>query len=360
MRSTSPRFASRVLLTLLYAVVILIYIGYFVFILQYSHAAVDYETFMAIGSRFRAGAPVWTENSYYPMPYVLVFALFSALPHTLSIVLWHGAPVIAALYIARWNLWPLLFAPLLAHVLGGQTAFFGLVGLYLYRQHMDNWRGGIGLALLLMKPQLAVFPVLWAGAQWVIHVRQQRLLPRQPLAFLLLALLIYVPGFFLIPDWMSQWLAQPRGLFERALAGLVPRSLYVLLGGISTGAFWLLLVGIAAVLFVGVWLALRRRLTFDSFMLWSFIVNPLLHDYDLIQMIPLLDNRRLRLTAILASLPLWWVIPFAYTNDSSWFLVTLIAPAVLLVYLRQARVAPPEQRTPDSGKSQFLTYSPEA
>jgi hypothetical protein len=77
-------------------------------------------------------------------------------------------------------------------------------------------------------------------------------------------------------------------------------------------------------------------------------------------MIPLLDNRRLRLTAIIASLPLWWVIPFAYTNDSSWFVVTLIAPAVLLLYLRQARVAPPEHRTPDSGKSEFLTYSPEA
>src|SRR5687767_3016154 len=109
MRFTSRSLATRTLLILLYTVVILLYVGYIVFILQYSHAAVDYETFMGIGSRFRTGEPVWTENSYYPLPYVLVFALFSALPHPLSIVLWHVTPVIAALYIARWKPWVLLY-----------------------------------------------------------------------------------------------------------------------------------------------------------------------------------------------------------------------------------------------------------
>lgn len=101
------------------------------FVIGNGRGGVDYETFMEIGARFNAGEPIWTENSYYPLPYVLVFAFFSALPRELSVLLWHLIPVIAALVIARWRLSILLFAPLFAHMVGGQTAVFAMIGLAL-------------------------------------------------------------------------------------------------------------------------------------------------------------------------------------------------------------------------------------
>ena len=59
-------------------------------------------------------------------------------------------------------------------------------------------------------------------------MRRQRRIPRQSLAFGIGALVIFVPGFLIIPNWVQQWLAQPRPLFERAMAGIVPRSLLII------------------------------------------------------------------------------------------------------------------------------------
>ncbi|MDX9864272.1 MAG: hypothetical protein RBT34_05635 [Anaerolineaceae bacterium] len=63
------------------------------------------------------------------------------------------------------------------------------------------------------------------------------------------------------------------------------------------------------------------------------MVNPLVHDYDLIQLVPLLDTPRRMLAAVLLSLPGWLVILFAYTNDSAWYAFTIIAPGILAAVL---------------------------
>jgi hypothetical protein len=41
----------------------------------------------------------------------------------------------------------------------------------------------------------------------------------------------------------------------------------------------------------------------DSFIIWSFIINPLVHDYDLIQLVLLLDNQIYMNLAIIFSIP---------------------------------------------------------
>jgi hypothetical protein len=311
---------------------LLLYSAYILFVASTGQGGVDYETFMDIGERYNAGQAIWTENSYYPMPYVMVFGIFSALPRTMSVFIWHFAPVIVALIISRGRPWPLLFAPLFAHTIGGQTAFFALLGVYVYRENMDHWRGGIGLALLLFKPQLALIPLAWAGFQWLKHMTQKKQIPTQVLVFLGIAFLIYLPGFLLIPDWVTQWLAQPRGVFERALAGIVPRTVLIAVGEASL-LYWLWLVTIAAALLCGVWVFVQRRLTFDLVMLWGYVVHPMVHDYDLIQMIPMLDKPVLQWTAVIASIPTWIVIFTAYGVDSAWYAVTLIGPVVLIAKL---------------------------
>ncbi|MCD4673691.1 MAG: hypothetical protein K8R77_13590, partial [Anaerolineaceae bacterium] len=86
------------------AAVILLLTPYLIYIglaIHTNRGPVDYETFMNIGSRLLSGGEVYGENSYYPMPYVMVFAVFSWLPRPISMALCLLVPVITALLITK-------------------------------------------------------------------------------------------------------------------------------------------------------------------------------------------------------------------------------------------------------------------
>lgn len=306
------------------------YVAYLAFVAVNEQASVDYHTFVSIGQRFLDGDEVYTENSYYPLPYVLVFAVLAALPVSLSIVLWHATPIVAALWAAHWRLWPLAFAPLFAHFTGAQTSVVGLLAVYGYFRWRDDWRGGAMLAIATLKPQLVLLPLAWAAIDWIRTAYHQRVLHKQVLAFGIVTALLYLPAFAVDPGWVSDWLAAPRPLFERAMAGFVPRTLVILFG--NSGIAWGLIV-IAVLAFGGV--AWRQRFTFEQFMFAGLIVNPFIHDYDLIQMVPLLNTRRLRAVALLAAVPTWLVIMLAYGSDRAWYVVTFIPLLTALVALRE-------------------------
>lgn len=120
------------LFTILLLAAYLLYVG---FVIQHDQGPVDYETFMQIGARFLSRQEVYGENSYYPLPFVMIFAGFSVLPRPVSMTLWLLLPVVMAWWISGWKPWVLLYAPLVAHFFGGQTAVFGMMGLWGYRQH---------------------------------------------------------------------------------------------------------------------------------------------------------------------------------------------------------------------------------
>lgn len=310
------------------------YLWYIVFVLQANRGPVDYETFMEIGQRLLHGKEVYGENSYYPMPFVLVFALFSLLPRPLSMALWLLFPVLSALLISGGNPFVLAFAPLFGHFVGGQTAVFGMLGLWGYRKNTqtDKALGGIFLGLTLLKPQLGIIPLTWAGVQWWKEFHALKRLPKQAWTWLITIAVLYLPAFLLSPDWLSRWLSRPRPLFERAMSGLIPRTLLSLVAPQSV-AYWLILIGAGSLLLIGIWLSNHRRITLDLAVIWSFIVNPLVHDYDLIQLIPLLERPFLRAAAVLLSLPGWLVILFAYGNDAAWYAFTILAPGLLCAWL---------------------------
>lgn len=286
---------------------------------------------MRIGARFNRGEEVYGENSYYPLPYVMIFGILAALPRPLSMALWLLAPVLAALWITGWRPWVLIYSPLFGHFLGGQTALFGLLGFWGYRRYpaADRFSGGIWLALTLLKPQLGVIPCAWAAWHWWQSYREERRLPRQLIAFVATTAAIYLPAFILQPDWVQRWLSNPRPLFERAMAGLIPRGLVLLrLDGWWFLAIWLVL---ALLSLYGVTRLFQKRISLDVLTLWYFFVSPLVHDYDLIQTIPLVEKAGERWAAVLLGLPALWVILFAYGNDAAWIAITIIAPGLLLV-----------------------------
>jgi len=316
------------------------YLLYIIFAIRVNRTGVDYETFMEIGHRLVTGSEVYGENSYYPMPVVMVFAFFSLLPRPVSIAIWLLTPVLAALVITGGNPLVLIFAPVFGHFLGGQTSVFGMIGLWGYRKHLEPSRavGGFFLALMLLKPQLGIVPLAFAFVQWWKEFRALKRIPRQAWAWLISLAAFYLPGFLLIPDWPARWLSHPRPLFERALSGIVPRTLLYLVAP-QTLTYWLILIVVGVFLLWGIWRLNHRCLTLDLLVLWNFVVSPLVHDYDLIQLVPLLETPRLIALAVLLSIPGWFVILFAYNVDSAWYAFTIIAPGILSAVLYRERKA---------------------
>ena len=122
-------------------------------------------------------------------------------------------------------------------------------------------------------------------------------LQTQASIFGLTATALYLPSFLFYPTWLLDWLGNARTLRPRAMAGFIPRVLIEFTAG---GLFWMGVLVLGGVL-LG-WLWRGRRLDLDSAVLWSFVVSPLLHDYDLFQIVPMLQGRRLLWTMML-SLP---------------------------------------------------------
>jgi hypothetical protein len=308
------------------------YVAYLSLVIASPTGPVDFDTFCDIGARFLSGASPYGENSYYPLPYVAIFSLLAALPRELAALLWLGLPVVLAVAIS--GPWVLAYAPMFAHFAGGQSALFGLLGFWALRKNPAAWWTIPLLALSTIKPQLAVVPVVCALWTWLKGGDWRRL------AWFSVSLaLLWLPWFFIRPGWVREWLANPRDLKVRAMSALVPRALLVL----PSSWFWLALL-LAAVLLV--WL-LRRSLHLDIAVLLWFILSPLVHDYDLIQLIPIAAARQIRLAAVLSSLPMWGVILFAYDRDEAWFLSTLIAPVLLFVLLKWNNLRHPASKTND-------------
>jgi len=326
-------FLGNLILLLLIAV----YLAYVYFVIQADQGPVDYETFMRIGARFVSGEEVYVENSYYPLPYVMVFGLFSLLPRPLSMALWLSLPVVVALFVTRFKPWTLLFAPVFSHFSGGQSSVFGLLGFCGYRLNLNpqSKLGGIFLALTLLKPQLGIVPVGYAVVQWLGFLREKRKVPGQMVAFAGAALLTYLPSFIIDPDWLWKWLSVPRPMFNRAISSAIPRllNLFTLPG---SPLYWLLWFVLSGLLVLVVWRLKGRSHKLDILILLSFIISPLVHDYDLIQVLPTIWGPVMPIASSLLSVPGWWTITTQYANDAAWITFTIIAPGLLACKIYQA------------------------
>jgi hypothetical protein len=320
----------------------LLYIGY---VVANNLGPVDYETFMEIGSRIPLGKAVFDGNSYYPAPFVYLFTLLYLLPRSVSLIIWLLTPILTAWMIVGKKPWVLFYGPLFANFLGGQSALFAMLGMWGFMRSSDinKWSGGIWLGIIAFKPHLAVFPAVYAAREWLVSAWRIRKIPKQAFGFSGMLLLWYLIGVPIGWDWPVQWLSNPRPVFFRAQAGIIPRTLAVI--GVEIGSinFWIgALLGVIMLGLVCWWIN-HRRMPMD---LWMFVIAcfyPLMHDYDLIQLIPFLDTPLRRRWALIASIPLWWVMLFAYANDQAWFVVTLIPPIMVGVALVEKRNQKPAE-----------------
>lgn len=120
------------------------------------------------------------------------------------------------------------------------------------------------------------------------------------------------------------------------MSGFLPRTLLFFLSP-QTVLYWFVLLFVGGLLLWLVWVLNHQQMSFDLLVLWSFVVNPLVHDYDLVQLVPLLEKPHLLRPALWLSVPGWLVIFFAYGNDIAWYVFTTIAPGLLFAWLYNNR-----------------------
>jgi hypothetical protein len=319
----------------LYLIILLIpYSAYLYFVIGQNQGPVDYETFMTIGNQFLMGKEIYSDNSYYPMPFVIVFGFFSMLPKSVSLFIWLIIPVILALFISKFNPYVLLYAPLFGHFVGGQSSVFGMLGLWGYRENINENKpsGGIWLSLTLIKPQLGIIPLSYALFRWIKYTKNNKHLPKQAIAWLISTSILYFPTIIIKPDWVIKWITSPRPFFSRAMSAFIPRTLMFLFSPNSV-LFWLFWFVLSSILIVYIFRLVHGELSLDLIIVLGFVISPFFHDYDLIQLIPIFETKLLRVASLILSIPGWLVIIFAYTNDSAWYVYTFIGIGILFILL---------------------------
>lgn len=315
-----------------------IYIFYIYSMITTHNAPIDFLTFLRIGNLLNTHREVYITNSYYPMPYVWFFGVLASIPREISIILWFGLPVLLALYITKWKPWVLFYGPLLSHFFGGQSAVFGMMGLWGFRKYetQNSLTAGVMLGLASFKPQLLLVPLIYAIYTWVLFIIENRSLPKQLIGFILTVSIIYFPTFIYDPTWVTRWLFSPRPFFTRAVSALVPRVLMQLINQ-SISQFILILAVVIPITSIIALFFLRnkyRRLSnIKTFVLFNYLFFPFIHDYDLIQLIPLVDDQREIFSMILVSIPCYLVILFSYDVDAVWITFSFFTPVLLIMSL---------------------------
>lgn len=181
------------------------------YVLTHWHAF-DYGNYVEMGRALRLGQNPYGEHRYYPLPTALwVFVPLSLLPDWFRLV-WVLSPVILIVIIHRADgLLFLLFPPLWFAIGDGMLDGWLLLPLYWLLTNRPGW-AGVGGALLLLKPQLALLLVIYRVGDWFIRRDMKNLHP-----FFLVLAVLFVPSFLIDPNWISQMLAVLPGRLSQSV-----------------------------------------------------------------------------------------------------------------------------------------------
>jgi len=246
--------------------------------------AFDYRLYIEMGWAVRQGINPYGPHHYWPMPTILwIFVPLSLLPDWFRIV-WVIAPFGFILLLFRRQAIPLFaFVPLWFVVGDGMLDGWLLLPLAWLVQNRPVW-AGLGAALVLFKPQLAILAVMYALGYW-FATRDWKNLG----VFALAMTIFYVPAFIINPNWIAQMLAV---VPERAAqtTALLPTMTGSVWAWKELGRWgWLIvIVTLIAMLALGwrAWHATEQRAAICQ--LFNLILNPILFGSNLVMALPTL------------------------------------------------------------------------
>ena len=298
---------------------------------------------------FHQGAFHYGWPFYYPAPFYTAFCLPYHFAEPLLRWTWMLAPVMMTLWLAQGRAAALVYPPLGVLLLIGQSSWLVLppfwVGVRDQAGEEAPWWHGLLVALGLFKPHIALPVWVWLGWRWLKR-RQWAALA----AWAAGVAILVVPSFLIRPGWLVEWLPQPRGYEPVNLATLA--QIPVVLGHVTFAPDRETQVVIYALcLLMGVILYAivrwrRGGLALYDWTLVVFLVNPMLHDYDLLALLPFIARSRRRLLLALTVGVLVWLFAMmsrVTAPKGRWsmsLLITLVLLADRLWNVRRGKAAP--------------------
>ena len=244
----------------------------------------DYWQYTQMGQAVRQGHNPLGAGRFYPLPTILwIFVPLSLLPDWFRVV-WVIAPFGFILLLFRRQAIPLFaFVPLWFVVGDGMLDSWLLLPLAWLVQNRPVW-AGLGAALVLFKPQLAILAVMYALVQW-LATRDWKNLG----VFALAMTIFYVPAFIINPNWIAQMLAV---VPERAAqtTALLPTMTGSVWAWKELGAWGWLIVIVTLMMTLAwgwrAWHATKQRAAICQ--LFNLILNPILFGSNLVMALPTL------------------------------------------------------------------------
>ena len=222
----------------------------------------------------------------YPLYFALLLTPLAVLPYPLAYAIWTTALFYLclvsgwlAMRLMRWRppvwlslitvVWSALFYPNARSILVGQPGLLVLLFTLLTMLALQagrDIRAGLWLALATVKPQMALFPVLWM-LWWGLWQRRWRFL----LSCSVVMVLLFAASFIALPTWLLEFvrqvLAYPSYMHPVSVVGWLSRDLWPGLGRAGELAPTLLLLALLA------WLWWDRRKHIGSSWLWTTAVT---------------------------------------------------------------------------------------
>lgn len=276
---------------------------------DYLHLMSSSQQFCYSQSTFEFGWP-----HLYPATFYTTFCGFYHYAPPVLSFLWLMIPTLLVLWLSGRRAAVLVYPPFVILLILGQSTWliipiYALIVFVLEQNKPLKWWQGILLAGTVFKPHIAILGVIW------LIYRGFKYRGFWMTAFVTWFLLT-VPGIFMRPTWLFEWLPSGRG-FEPISLGSIAIIPVRLLGldvsrviGMDPGPVNQLIVWFfCGALTVILLLLLRRRrgrLTIYDWLLVFCFANPLLNDYDLVILLPFVARypRRLLLTLV-CSLAVW-------------------------------------------------------
>ena len=211
---------------------------------------IDWRIFYDAGAAVLAGLSPYSVAGYYnPMVVALLLAPTTLIPFDVWVWVMIGLSAVGIITVCRKRShWVLLSFPFIY----GMS--WGSLDVFLFAPSV--FFGGTGLALITLKPQLAIFIVPLKLAQWY-RAGDWRNIRR----FVLAAGYLWTLPVLLFPKWPQEWLQSMPKLSERSLGAAS-------LAGLDFGAWWAVLL-LACMLGVVVWLIAKRRAEFHLPMIFA-------------------------------------------------------------------------------------------
>lgn len=250
----------------------------------------DYGLYVEMGAQLLRGDNPYGAYHYWPLYTILwVFGPLALLPDWFALV-WVIVPLVSLIIIhQRDGLILFLFTPLWWVIAHGQIDGVLLLPAYWLLQDTVTW-AGIGVVLLLTKPQLAPLAIAGRFFQWVLKPTDK---PKQQIKVFLLSLsILVIPSFVLWPTWPWEWL--------KVLPMRAAETTTIYPGGTASVWSWWSLgwwgKGWAIILIVlGIWLFLRAWKVgnrIPALLLATLFITPFLYASNLFIAAAALRGRR--------------------------------------------------------------------